>query len=55
MKYMKKNLLALILSCLAVASVRADLIWYESFNYADGPSPTQAFGLNTAARPTLTA
>ena len=36
-KYMKKNLLTLLLSSLALGSARADLIWYESFNYADGP------------------
>ena len=33
---MKRVLLAALLSCFAIASVRADLIWYESFNYADG-------------------
>src|SRR4051794_6765683 len=33
---MKKNLLALLLSCLAVASVRADVVYTDSFNYVDG-------------------
>ena len=33
---MKKTLLALALTCLAFLSARADLIWYEGFNYADG-------------------
>jgi len=34
---MKKVLLALLLPCLTIVSVRADLIWYEDFNYPDGP------------------
>lgn len=34
---MKKTLLASILLGLAVLATRADLIWYEPFNYADGP------------------
>src|SRR5437879_795413 len=34
---MKRSLLTLALSCLAVVSLRADLIYYESFNYPDGP------------------
>ena len=39
---MKKVLLGLLLSCLATVSVRADLIWYESFNYPDGCIETNA-------------
>ncbi len=35
---MKKTLLASTWLCLAVLSVQADLIWYEPFNYADGPT-----------------
>ena len=34
---MKKALLPLLSLCLGVISTRADLIWYEGFNYADGP------------------
>src|SRR3989442_358767 len=34
---MKKNLLALFLSSLAVASLRADLIFTETFPYTNGP------------------
>lgn len=34
---MKRTLLIALLSCLAIFSVRADLIWYEDFNYPDGP------------------
>lgn len=34
---MKKILLILALACSTLASLRADLIWYEDFNYADGP------------------
>jgi hypothetical protein len=34
---MKRILLPLLFSCLAILSVRADLIWYEGFDYADGP------------------
>ncbi len=33
---MKKILLTILLSCLAMLSARADLIWYEGFNYPDG-------------------
>ncbi|HOX56767.1 MAG TPA: immunoglobulin domain-containing protein [Candidatus Paceibacterota bacterium] len=33
---MKKILLASLLSCLALVSVSADVIYYEGFNYADG-------------------
>jgi hypothetical protein len=34
---MKKLTTLVLLSFLAVASVRADVIWHELFNYADGP------------------
>jgi len=34
---MKKLLIPFVFSLLALASTRADLIWYEPFNYADGP------------------
>lgn len=34
---MKKTLLAALLSCFVVLSLQADLIWYEPFNYVDGP------------------
>src|SRR5580765_4539068 len=37
---MKKNLLALFALCLCAMSSRGALIWYESFNYADGPIQT---------------
>jgi hypothetical protein len=33
---MKKHLLTFVITCLAAASLRADLIYYEGFNYADG-------------------
>jgi hypothetical protein len=33
---MKKYLLTFAISCLAAASLRADLIWYEGFNYPNG-------------------
>src|SRR6267143_1881822 len=36
MKSMKKTLLTALLSCLAIASVRADQIWTDTFTYADG-------------------
>ena len=36
MKYMKRILLPLLFSCLAILPVRADLVMYEGFNYADG-------------------
>lgn len=40
---MKKNLFSIVLlTCLAAVSVRADLIWYESFNYADGDIRTNS-------------
>lgn len=34
---MKKLLLTLAVSCFAAASLRADLLWYEGFNYLNGP------------------
>jgi hypothetical protein len=42
---MKKHLLTLILSCLAIASVQADLIYYEPFNYADGATTNVSAGV----------
>src|SRR5690349_10754503 len=33
---MKKTLLILLLSCIAFISARADLIYYEGFNYVNG-------------------
>lgn len=42
---MKKNALAILLSCLAIVSLRADLIWYEGFNYADGPTTNVSAGV----------
>jgi hypothetical protein len=44
-KIMKKVLLSTILSCLAFTSLRADLIWNEPFNYADGPIISNSSGL----------
>jgi hypothetical protein len=38
MKIMKKILLPLVLSCLAIAPVRADVVFTETFNYIDGVS-----------------
>src|SRR5688572_31776713 len=42
---MKKFLLAAALLGLAMFSMRADLIWYEGFNYADGPTTNVSAGL----------
>ena len=43
---MRKNLLSvLLLTCLATVSVRADLIWYEGFNYPDGNITNVSSGL----------
>ena len=36
-KYMKKTLLTAVLTCLAATALRADLIYYEPFNYVNGP------------------
>lgn len=47
---MKKTLLSAWLTCLAIFCVRADLIWYEDFNYPDGPiieTSTNALGTIT--------
>ena len=33
---MKKNLVAILLSCLAFGSLRADVVFRETFNYPDG-------------------
>src|SRR6266550_3746497 len=44
-KIMKKKLLPIIFSLLAATSVRADLIWYEGFNYADGPITNSSGGV----------
>jgi hypothetical protein len=42
---MKKYVLLLSLTLLAIMSARADLIWYEGFNYADGNIPTTSSGI----------
>jgi len=42
---MKKVLLPLLSSCLAIFSVHADLIWYEPFNYPDGPVTNSSGGI----------
>jgi len=42
---MKKFLLAAALLGLAMFSMRADLIWYEGFNYADGPTTNVSAGV----------
>jgi hypothetical protein len=39
---MKKNLVALVLSSLAIVSSRADVVFTEGFNYPDGPILTNA-------------
>ena len=42
---MKRNLLLVLLACLTATAVRADLIWYEGFNYADGDLTNVSSGL----------
>lgn len=42
---MKRILLSVFLSCFALASLRADLIWYEGFNYPDGPITNTSGGI----------
>src|SRR5437899_12526735 len=42
---MKKHLLTFAISCLAAASLRADVLWYESFNYPNGSIETNSGGL----------
>ena len=42
---MKKILLTLALASFAFVSARADLIWYEGFNYSDGPITNVAAGI----------
>src|SRR2546425_577850 len=42
---MKKNLFALLFTCFAAFSLRADLIWYEPFAYPDGSITTNSGGL----------
>ncbi len=42
---MKKFLLATLLACLTTISVRAELIWYETFNYPDGPTTNVSAGV----------
>jgi hypothetical protein len=42
---MKKLLLSLALSSCSLASVQAGLIWYEGFNYADGPTTNVSAGV----------
>jgi len=42
---MKRLLLTAVLAALATVAVRADLIWYEPFNYANGCIETNSGGL----------
>lgn len=42
---MKKVLLSTLVSCLALTTLRADLIWYEGFNYPDGQIINTSGGL----------
>ena len=42
---MKKLLSIYVFACLALVAARADLIWYEGFNYADGSIITNSGGL----------
>jgi hypothetical protein len=42
---MKKYLLTFAVSCLAAASLRADLIFYEGFNYSDGATTNVSAGV----------
>ena len=42
---MKRNLLLVLLACLTATAVRADLIWYEGFNYADGSLTNNSAGV----------
>lgn len=42
---MKKHLLTFAMSCLAAASLRADLVWYEGFNYPDGSLTNNSAGV----------
>jgi hypothetical protein len=42
---MKKVLLAFLLSCLAIVSLRADVIWTENFAYGNGNLPTVSSGV----------
>jgi len=42
---MKNYLIALLLTCFAILTARADLIWYESFNYPDGSITNTSAGL----------
>jgi len=42
---MKRILLTVPLACLCALSVRADLIWYEPFNYSDGDIGTVSSGV----------
>jgi len=47
---MKRYLLTVLFSLATLVSVRADLIWYEGFNYADGPivaTSTNSLGTTT--------
>jgi hypothetical protein len=42
---MKKHLLTFALSCLTAASLRADLVWYEGFNYPNGSLTNNSAGV----------
>ena len=52
---MKKVLLASLLTCLAIVSVRADYLWYEGFNYNNGAIETNSGGLWICHSPTTAA
>src|SRR5262249_60506332 len=39
------NLATFVLLCFGASSVRADVLWYEGFNYANGPIINNSGGL----------
>ena len=45
MKTIKKSVAAIFLSCLAIVSLRADVVFIEQFNYADGAITNVAAGV----------
>src|SRR6266496_192135 len=53
---MKKQILTIVTSCLAIAGLRADIVYQDSFNYSNGPivvfgtnSPTQTNWFHTGS------